>query len=173
MNQHKNYYEVLGISPSASTKEIKKAYRKLALKYHPDRNPNNKKAEEIFKMISEAYSVLVDEERRKAYDENLNIRSEQYYTEHAHENEDNETVITWEDLQTILSMIENLKTKGASIEEIERERDVILRKVKDGKDSGLYKRINYMFESLLQEKFQRKRKEQNVYTFLQRLFFNG
>lgn len=64
----KNYYDVLGVSKTASQDEIKKAYRKLARKYHPDLNPNNKEAELKFKEISEAYAVLSDPEKRKQYD---------------------------------------------------------------------------------------------------------
>ena len=56
----KNYYSVLGLSNGASDVEIKKGYRKLAMKYHPDRNEGNKKAEDKFKEISEAYAVLCD-----------------------------------------------------------------------------------------------------------------
>lgn len=63
-----DYYKVLGVDKKASTDEIKKAYRKLALKYHPDKNPGNKTAEEQFKKISEAYAVLGDAEKRKQYD---------------------------------------------------------------------------------------------------------
>lgn len=63
-----DYYQILGISKKASADEIKKAYRKLALKWHPDRNPNNKAAEEKFKKISEAYAVLSDAEKRQQYD---------------------------------------------------------------------------------------------------------
>lgn len=64
----KDYYELLGISRTATPEEIKKAYRKLALKYHPDRNKDNKAAEEKFKKISEAYAVLSDKEKRQQYD---------------------------------------------------------------------------------------------------------
>jgi curved DNA-binding protein len=63
-----DYYKILGLSKTASSDEIKKAYRKLALKYHPDKNPDNKEAEEQFKKISEAYAVLSDSEKRKQYD---------------------------------------------------------------------------------------------------------
>ena len=63
-----DYYKALGVTKSASPEEIKKAYRKLALKYHPDKNPGDKKAEEKFKEISEAYAVLSDAEKRKQYD---------------------------------------------------------------------------------------------------------
>lgn len=65
----RDYYEVLGISRSSSAQEIKSAYRKLALKYHPDKNPGNKKAEEAFKEAAEAYSVLCDPEKRALYDQ--------------------------------------------------------------------------------------------------------
>lgn len=64
----RDYYEVLGVSRDATEQEIKSAYRKLALKYHPDRNPGNKEAEERFKEAAEAYSVLGDPQKRAAYD---------------------------------------------------------------------------------------------------------
>ena len=63
-----DYYQILGVSRQASQSEIKSAYRKLAVKYHPDRNPDNKDAESQFKKISEAYAVLSDDEKRKQYD---------------------------------------------------------------------------------------------------------
>ncbi len=63
-----DYYSILGVKKNASTDEIKSAYRKLAMKYHPDRNPGDKSAEENFKKINEAYSVLSDQEKRKNYD---------------------------------------------------------------------------------------------------------
>ncbi|AAZ68056.1 molecular chaperone DnaJ [Ehrlichia canis] len=63
-----DYYELLGVSKNATSEEIKKAYRKMALKYHPDTNPGNKEAEEKFKELSEAYDVLIDQDKRAAYD---------------------------------------------------------------------------------------------------------
>ncbi len=65
----RDYYEVLGVSKSASDQEIKKAYRKLALKYHPDKNPGDKSAEEAFKEAAEAYEVLSNAEKRSRYDQ--------------------------------------------------------------------------------------------------------
>jgi len=64
-----DYYDVLGVSKGASSEEIKKAYRKLAMQHHPDRNPGNKNAEDKFKEASEAYSVLADTEKRAQYDQ--------------------------------------------------------------------------------------------------------
>ena len=64
----KNYYDILGVSKTASAADVKKAYRKLALKYHPDQNKGNKAAEAKFKEISEAYAVLSDPEKKKNYD---------------------------------------------------------------------------------------------------------
>jgi molecular chaperone DnaJ len=65
----KDYYEVLGVNRDASDEEIKKAFKKLAMKFHPDRNPDNPKAEESFKEAKEAYEILSDEQKRAAYDQ--------------------------------------------------------------------------------------------------------
>lgn len=69
MANKRDYYEVLGVNRDASEEEIKKAYRKLAMKYHPDRNPDNPKAEESFKEAKEAYEMLSDAQKRAAYDQ--------------------------------------------------------------------------------------------------------
>ena len=65
----RDYYEVLGVSKSATADEIKKAYRKLAIKYHPDKNPDDKEAEEKFKEAAEAYDVLSNPDKRSRYDQ--------------------------------------------------------------------------------------------------------
>ena len=69
MAEKRDYYEVLGVEKTASDAEIKKAYRKLAIQYHPDKNPGNKEAEEKFKEAAEAYSVLSDKDKRSRYDQ--------------------------------------------------------------------------------------------------------
>src|ERR1700747_2377506 len=69
MAQNKDFYAVMGVPASATQDEIKKQYRKLAAKHHPDKNPNDSKAAERFKEISEAYQVLGDAEKRKQYDQ--------------------------------------------------------------------------------------------------------
>ena len=69
MAEKRDYYEVLGVSKDASAEDIKKAYRKLALQYHPDRNPGNKEAEEKFKEAAEAYNILHDPQKRQQYDQ--------------------------------------------------------------------------------------------------------
>ena len=69
MAQKRDYYEVLGVDKNASEDDIKKAYRKIAIKYHPDRNPGNKEAEEKFKEAAEAYDVLHDPKKRQQYDQ--------------------------------------------------------------------------------------------------------
>ena len=68
MADKRDYYEVLGVGRGASADEIKSAYRKLALKYHPDRNPDNPEAEDMFKEAAEAYEVLSDASKRAQYD---------------------------------------------------------------------------------------------------------
>jgi len=65
----RDYYEVLGVSKNATKSELKKAYRKMAIKFHPDKNPDNKEAEEKFKEAAEAYEVLSHDEKKQRYDQ--------------------------------------------------------------------------------------------------------
>ena len=69
MAEKRDYYEVLGVDKNASEAEIKRAYRKVAKKYHPDMNPGDKEAEEKFKEAAEAYEVLSDPEKKSKYDQ--------------------------------------------------------------------------------------------------------
>ena len=70
-----DYYRILGLASDATSQEIKKAYRKLALKFHPDKNPENLFAEDKFKEISLAYEILSDQQKRKNYDSSLNSKN--------------------------------------------------------------------------------------------------
>ena len=68
MSTKRDYYEILGVSKSANADEIKKAYRKVAMQFHPDRNPGDKSAEEKFKEAAEAYEILSDADKKAQYD---------------------------------------------------------------------------------------------------------
>ena len=68
-DQHRDYYEVMGVPKNATEEEIKKAYRKLAKQYHPDLHPGDKEAEAKFKELNEAYEVLSDKEKKARYDQ--------------------------------------------------------------------------------------------------------
>src|SRR3970040_746587 len=86
--EFKDYYKILSLDKNASDDEVKKAYRKLAKKYHPDKNPNDKVAEEKFKEVSEAYEVLKDPEKRKKYDRlGANWKQYQYADAHGRAND--------------------------------------------------------------------------------------
>jgi molecular chaperone DnaJ len=77
MSNRQDYYDLLGVANTATQEELKKAYRKMAVKYHPDKNPGDKAAEEKFKQISEAYEILGDEQKRAAYDRHGHAAFEQ------------------------------------------------------------------------------------------------
>src|ERR1700758_3979939 len=69
MAAKRDYYEVLGVGKTSTPDDVKKAYRKLAIQFHPDKNPGDKKAEERFKELSEAYEVLSDPQKKQMYDQ--------------------------------------------------------------------------------------------------------
>ena len=103
-----NYYRLLGITPEASPEDVKKAYRHLAIKYHPDRNPDNPEGEEQLKAINEAYQVLGDEEKRRRYDflYSLHLKNNAAYNE---ELDDNLANVLW----TLLNRDVNPRGMGA------------------------------------------------------------
>ena len=75
MSSKKDYYKILNINKNSKEEDIKKAYRKLAIKYHPDKNKNNKESENKFKEINEAYEVLSDENKKRNYDSKTSFLS--------------------------------------------------------------------------------------------------
>ena len=84
MAAYEDYYKLLGVGRNATEAEIKKTYRKLAMQYHPDRNPGDKSAEEKFKKINEAYAVLGDKEKRAQFDRFGSAGFHQRYTSGRH-----------------------------------------------------------------------------------------
>lgn len=102
----KNFYSILDVNQTATQEEIKKAYRTLAIKYHPDKNPGNKKAEEKFKEIAEAYTTLSSSQKRRAHDHYIGHPSPP--SQHEHEFEKTHTwedINPWKILQIILWLI--------------------------------------------------------------------
>lgn len=111
-----DYYKLLGLTQNATLEEIKKAYRHLALKYHPDKNPGNKTAEEMFKQVSRAYSVLSDVEERKAYDYKINqSRSQQTSKQSSHRQQSNDGQY-YLTPQAVLEVFQNLRKSVASLD---------------------------------------------------------
>lgn len=100
----KNYYEILGVKHTANKEEIKKAYRKLAMRFHPDKNSNNKEFEEKFKDIGEAYQTLSDDTKRTKYDfdfEQYQIRQQKK----ARKAKKNKTHVNWEQVVFGLALL--------------------------------------------------------------------
>ncbi|UTY27937.1 DnaJ domain-containing protein [Treponema putidum] len=111
-----NYYNILNVSKSADEEEIKKAYRNLAMKYHPDKNPGNKIAEERFKRISEAYSILSNPQKRKYYDLSMESTfTSGTYTYRQNENPFGEDIFTAEWWQNWRKTKENNTKKKENI----------------------------------------------------------
>ncbi len=121
--EYKNYYKILGVEKPASQEEIKKAYRKLAVKFHPDKNQGNKKAEDTFKEINEAYDVLGDVDKRKKYDqlgENWqqysNQNNQEYYTHsknRSNQNQNNNNESRFSDFfESIFGYNDNIKSNS-------------------------------------------------------------
>ncbi|AUD06505.1 J domain-containing protein [Spirosoma pollinicola] len=109
-----DYYKILGLLPTATNEEIKKAYRQLALKYHPDRNQNNKYAEITFRQIAEAYQVLSNSDERKIYDYELNKSKFSANTKNSQQEENSkkkETVTP----QTLLLVFQDIRKKAIGI----------------------------------------------------------
>ncbi len=104
------YYEILSVEKTANKTELKKAYRKMAMKYHPDKNPNNKEAEENFKAVNEAYQVLSDEKKREIYD--------RYGKEAVHQNQGQHHG----GFEDISSMFEDLFSGGFSRQQTQQKR---------------------------------------------------
>ena len=109
----KDYYEVLGVEKNATEQEIKKAYRKLAMKYHPDRNKDNKEAEEKFKEASEAYEVLSDADKKAFYEENKDKFNIPETFEAIHILVDNES-----EAQNIINELNKASNKEAKFKEL-------------------------------------------------------
>jgi curved DNA-binding protein CbpA len=110
----KDYYKVLGVLPNATTEEIKKAYRQLALKYHPDRNPGDKNSEAFFKKVTEAYTILSDPEERENYNWEFKRSQHASYTQQQESSEKkHEPQVT---PQVILSVSQEIRKKVVGID---------------------------------------------------------
>ena len=112
----RDYYEILGLSKSASDNEIKSSYRKLAMKYHPDRNPGDKKAEEKFKEISESYEILKDPQK-KLHTINMDMPHSPKVVE----------VVRVEDFRVLELVVFQIFLKICLVWEVIQEEDLLLR----------------------------------------------
>lgn len=112
-----NFYSILGVGESATKEQIKKAYRDKAKQWHPDKNPNNKSAEEKFKAIQNAYETLSDSSRRLAYDKLLQderLRQEQMKQQHSHSKKNNSWAVAFGLMLLVGLLIAMFSEEGGS-----------------------------------------------------------
>lgn len=144
MPTYKDYYKILGVNKNASYEEIKKAYRKLAVKYHPDRNPNNSISENKFKELTEAYEVLSDPQKRKIYDSISKKKSPQFTVNKTHTQDANGPFSGFDDIFE--------KYFGENFKKKENQKSTNeIKTPKKGKD------INYTLKLSLEEAFSGKK----------------
>ena len=115
MQNFRNYYEILGIAPTATAEEIKSAYRKLARRYHPDLNPGNAAAEESFKTIGEAYEVLSDGDKRQQYDQFSRFWRQKGFSRRAKRGKPDKDFSQFQDFDTFVDQLLNRRSGATAV----------------------------------------------------------